>query len=153
MSDTPRTDAMIQPVPGKDCVTGEPIDVVHADDCRKLELELSWARGLIQDQADALMHHALMRHAGPSGRDWDQCLRCGAAYLTTHPEAEQSVVDAQHEQEALVAKQAARYRWWLSKWSADSDEAIDELNEALGAADTAEKIDAAIDAAITKEKP
>lgn len=40
-SDTPITDAMIQPVPGRDCVTGAPIDVVHADDCRKLERELA----------------------------------------------------------------------------------------------------------------
>ena len=30
---------MIQPEPGKDCVTGEPIPVVHADDCRELERE------------------------------------------------------------------------------------------------------------------
>src|SRR5690606_13838639 len=38
---TPRTDAMIQPIPGKDAVTGEPIDVVHADDCRTLEREIA----------------------------------------------------------------------------------------------------------------
>ena len=52
--DTPRTDAMLQPVPGKDCVTGDPIEVVHADDCRALERELAWAKKLIQDQGDAL---------------------------------------------------------------------------------------------------
>ena len=34
------TDAMIQPLDGKDCVTGEPIPVVHADDCRALESKL-----------------------------------------------------------------------------------------------------------------
>lgn len=31
------TDEMIQPVSGSDCVTGEPIAVVHADDCRVIE--------------------------------------------------------------------------------------------------------------------
>ena len=34
---TPITDAMLCPVQGRDVVTGESIDVVHADDCRALE--------------------------------------------------------------------------------------------------------------------
>jgi hypothetical protein len=33
------TDKMLQPLGGKDCVTGERIEVVHVDDCRKIELE------------------------------------------------------------------------------------------------------------------
>lgn len=33
------TDKMLQPLGGKDCVTGERIEVVHIDDCRRIELE------------------------------------------------------------------------------------------------------------------
>lgn len=43
MSDTPRTDGMIQPFDHRDCVTGDPISVVHVDDCRALERELGAA--------------------------------------------------------------------------------------------------------------
>jgi len=41
LSYTPETDAMIQPFDGRDCVTGNPIPVVHADDCRSLERRLA----------------------------------------------------------------------------------------------------------------
>jgi hypothetical protein len=40
MSDTPRTDAMIYPTQARDPVTGELVDVVHIDDCRRLERDL-----------------------------------------------------------------------------------------------------------------
>lgn len=48
MSDTPRTDAMLQPVQGRDCVTGDPIDVVHADDCRAMERDLNEYRQTLE---------------------------------------------------------------------------------------------------------
>lgn len=41
MKPTPRTDAMLYPSGARDIVTGEPIDVVHADDARDLERQLS----------------------------------------------------------------------------------------------------------------
>ena len=41
MSDTPRTDAMIYPVGSLDIVTREVVQVVHVDDCRSLERELT----------------------------------------------------------------------------------------------------------------
>lgn len=42
-----KTDTMLQPLGGKDCVTGERIEVVHVDDCRKIELRnLELARDL-----------------------------------------------------------------------------------------------------------
>lgn len=48
-----QTDRMIQPLGGKDCVTGERIEVVHIDDCRKIELEgLETARELSQATRD-----------------------------------------------------------------------------------------------------
>ena len=40
MSDTPLVDSLIYPTPGSDAVTGEPIEVVHAEDARAIELSL-----------------------------------------------------------------------------------------------------------------
>jgi hypothetical protein len=48
---TPKTDAMLQPVQGRDCVTGAPIDVVHADDCRNMERLLREAHRFLNAQA------------------------------------------------------------------------------------------------------
>ncbi len=74
------------------------------------------------------------------GTDWDTCNRCGAAYLTKHPEADPSVVAEQREAEKQVFKDAERYRWlkehhlqvgpdaWI-RTGDDLDDAIDaELN-------------------------
>lgn len=44
-------------------------------------------------------------------KDWDQCDRCGAAFLTTHPEADPSVVAEQRAGELAAAKNARRYLW------------------------------------------
>jgi hypothetical protein len=61
-------------------------------------------------------------------------------------------------QEASVARSeteasdAARYRWWRSKWAAETDEAMDELNDAVSHARGNDGIDAAIDAAIKEGK-
>lgn len=53
-SETSRTDAMIQPIPGRDCVTNAAISVVHADDCRQLERELAAKEAEIAEVEQAL---------------------------------------------------------------------------------------------------
>ena len=56
-SNTPEVDAMICPVPGRDVVTGQPIEVVHADDARVLERQRDNARR----QIAALVSDILLR--------------------------------------------------------------------------------------------
>lgn len=45
---------------------------------------------------------------------------------------------------------AARFRWWLARWTADSDVEIDVLNDTLKHAHTPDQVRAAIDSALTK---
>ena len=54
------TDAMIQPVDGRDCVTGDPIPVVHADDCRAMEAQLRSSPTGEQIEAISYKHWRLM---------------------------------------------------------------------------------------------
>lgn len=50
---TPLTDAVIYPVPGRDAVTGEKIDVVHVDDARAIETKLTRALASMRTEIEA----------------------------------------------------------------------------------------------------
>lgn len=54
------------------------------------------------------------------------------------------------KRQTVIEKEAARYRWWRSHWVADSDDAMDALNDVVSRP-TGAKLDAAIDAAIEKQ--
>lgn len=58
---------------------------------------------------------------------------------------------------ALKAKldegDAARFRWWLARWAANTDDDLEVLNDTLRDADTPEEIRAAIDRAIASARP
>lgn len=73
MSDTPRTDAMLQPISGQDCVTGDPISVVHADDCRAMERELA----AITAERDALRAAATPQPIETAPKDGTKVLAGG----------------------------------------------------------------------------
>ena len=51
--------------------------------------------------------------------------------------------------ETTDAEDAARFRWWLALWTADSDEALDRLNDVVGIAGaTPTQVRACIDSAM-----
>ncbi len=83
---TPLTDAMIQPLPGRDCVTGEPIDVVHADDCRDLE------RKLVEAQRDAERYRYLRQI--DRCLDWEILLQCKAGTITGSEQIDAAIDEA-----------------------------------------------------------
>ena len=90
VSDTPRTDGMIQPVPGKDCVTGDPIEVVHVDDCRHLEREIDRFLAHIRPSSAVLAGGKSLTLSYFGERDREAALRAFNELMNAAPKEDSS---------------------------------------------------------------